>query len=51
MLSDMDGEFRRIFYETAKARFYESGSTVGSALAREVMLASQGRDQRVQTAI
>lgn len=48
MLSDTDKAFLRIAYEEAKAGYDEGGCPIGSVLARNGQLVSQGRNQRVQ---
>ncbi len=48
MLNETDRKFLRVAYEEAKAGFDEGGCPIGSVLARDDVLVSQGRNQRVQ---
>jgi creatinine deaminase len=48
MLTDTDRKFLRLAYEEAKAGYEEGGCPIGSVLARDDELVSQGRNQRVQ---
>ena len=48
MLNKSDKEMLRIAYNEAKAGFDEGGCPIGSVLARDGKLVSQGRNQRVQ---
>ena len=48
MLTDTDRAMIRIAYEEAKAGFDEGGCPIGSVLARDGEVVSQGRNQRVQ---
>jgi cytosine/creatinine deaminase len=48
MLTDVDKRFLRLAYDEAKAGFDEGGCPIGSVLARDSILVSQGRNQRVQ---
>jgi creatinine deaminase len=48
MLTEDDKKFLRIAYEEAKAGYDEGGCPIGSVLARDGKLVSQGRNQRVQ---
>ena len=43
-----DTKFLRLAYEEAKAGFDEGGCPIGSVLARDGVVVSQGRNQRVQ---
>ncbi|WP_170595739.1 nucleoside deaminase [Ruegeria arenilitoris] len=48
MLTDDDKRLMRVAYQEAKAGFDEGGCPIGSVLARNGMIISQGRNQRVQ---
>lgn len=48
MLNTSDKEMLRIAYNEAKAGFDEGGCPIGSVLARDGKVVSQGRNQRVQ---
>jgi len=48
MLTDTDRALLRIAYDEAKAGFDEGGCPIGSVLARNGEVVSQGRNQRVQ---
>ena len=48
MLTDDDRRLLRIAYEEAKAGYDEGGCPIGSVLARNGEVVSQGRNQRVQ---
>ena len=48
MLNKSDKEMLRIAYNEAKAGFDEGGCPIGSVLARDGKVVSQGRNQRVQ---
>ena len=48
MLTNADRALLRIAYEEAKAGFDEGGCPIGSVLARNGEVVSQGRNQRVQ---
>ncbi|WP_170403355.1 nucleoside deaminase [Ruegeria arenilitoris] len=48
MLTDHDKRLMRVAYQEAKAGFDEGGCPIGSVLARNGMIISQGRNQRVQ---
>lgn len=48
MLNEIDKRLLRIAYDEAKAGFDEGGCPIGSVLAREGEVVSQGRNQRVQ---
>lgn len=48
MLTDADKTFLRMAYDEAKAGYEEGGCPIGSVLARDGVLVSQGRNQRVQ---
>ena len=48
MLSETDQRLLRIAYDEAKAGFDEGGCPIGSVLARDGQVVSQGRNQRVQ---
>ena len=48
MLTDNDRALLRVAYDEAKAGFDEGGCPIGSVLARNGEVVSQGRNQRVQ---
>lgn len=48
MLDAIDQKMLRIAYDEAKAGFDEGGCPIGSVLARNGTVVSQGRNQRVQ---
>jgi len=48
MLSKSDKKMLKIAYNEAKAGFDEGGCPIGSVLARDGKVVSQGRNQRVQ---
>ncbi|WP_254444172.1 nucleoside deaminase [Ruegeria arenilitoris] len=48
MLTDDDKRLMRVAYQEAKAGFDEGGCPIGSVLARNGTIISQGRNQRVQ---
>ena len=48
MLNDTDKRLLRVAYDEAKAGFDEGGCPIGSVLARDGVIVSQGRNQRVQ---
>jgi cytosine deaminase len=48
MLTDIDTRLLRVAYEEALAGFNEGGCPIGSVLARDGEVVSQGRNQRVQ---
>lgn len=48
MLTDTDRALLRVAYDEAKAGFDEGGCPIGSVLARNGEVVSQGRNQRVQ---
>ncbi|WP_254430433.1 MULTISPECIES: nucleoside deaminase [unclassified Ruegeria] len=48
MMTDLDKHLLRIAFEEAQAGFDEGGCPIGSVLARDGEVVSQGRNQRVQ---
>ncbi len=48
MLNETDKRLLRVAYDEAKAGFDEGGCPIGSVLARDGRVVSQGRNQRVQ---
>ena len=48
MLTETDKRLLRIAFDEAKAGFDEGGCPIGSVLARDGQVVSQGRNQRVQ---
>ena len=48
MLTEQDARLLRVSYDEAEAGFNEGGCPIGSVLAREGAVVSQGRNQRVQ---